>query len=267
MDLKTEGIDVRCAVDAAYSAGSAILDVYSTPDFNIELKSDHSPLTRADLSAHDIIVNYLSETKLPILSEEGEDIPYSDRSNWNLFWMVDPLDGTKEFIKKSGEFTVNIALIKNGEPVFGVVYSPVLKKMYFGGLAVDGSYFQSADKPVARLKTRKCSRFSELNSLENVRVVISRSYQNKPTLDFIDQFLNSELIPKGSSLKFLLLLDGVADVYPRFAPCMEWDTAAAHAVLKGAGLDIYRVNDQNEITSNTLTYNKENLYNPNFISF
>ncbi|MDB4161949.1 3'(2'),5'-bisphosphate nucleotidase CysQ [Bacteroidia bacterium] len=267
MKLVIDDIDVTCAIEAAYAAGDAIMHVYNSADFGIEIKSDKSPLTIADKNAHHLIVDGLKQTNIPVLSEEGDDIPYATRSKWALFWMVDPLDGTKEFIKRNGEFTVNIALIKNGKPIFGVVYSPVNEKMYYGGTSMNKSYIETARKSPVELKQITPKSIDYLGNLKTVRVVTSRSHQTHETLNFIGQYLNTELLPMGSSLKFIVLAEGEADVYPRYAPCMEWDTAAAHAILQGVGADIYQIDEHKNGTNQRLKYNKENLLNPNFISY
>jgi len=247
--IKEEDIDR--VIEIAKDAGKAILKIYNSESFEIEFKGDESPLTKADKEAHKIISEGLKEFQLPILSEEGKSIPYEQRKNWNTFWMVDPVDGTKEFIKRNGEFTVNIALIVNNEPSFGVVYAPVLDKLYYGGLNI-GAFMIHKDK---------VTQLSESNSKTGtVRIVASRSHLNQDTQDFINKYENTEIVSMGSSLKFMLVAEGKADVYPRFAPTMEWDTAAAHAVLVGLGIDVLEPK-----TNKPLTYNKTNLLNPYFI--
>lgn len=252
MDLK-ELLPV--AIRAAEKACAKILDVYDSNDFNVELKGDNSPLTLADRKAHKEIVKILQPYGLPILSEEGKDIPYSERKNWNLFWMVDPLDGTKEFIKRNGEFTVNIALIENNKPVLGVVAVPVENKIYYGANGL-GAFVRSKSN-ILKLRSR-----SEIHlSKQNIRVVASRSHLNEETNRFIQTLNNPILVSKGSSLKFMMLADGEADIYPRFAPTMEWDTAAAHAVVNQLGISVYR---QGHV-KDELVYNKEVLLNPSFV--
>lgn len=239
-------------IEAARAASIAILEVYNSEDFDVELKGDDSPLTRADTAAHKAIVEHLEKTDLPILSEEGRDIPFEERKNWNYFWMVDPLDGTKEFIKKNGEFTVNIALIHKNEPILGVVYAPVLDKLYFGGKSHGAYLVENAghEQVLQHIK----------NETGTVRIVASRSHLNEETANFISQFKKVEKISMGSSLKFMLIAESKADIYPRFAPTMEWDTAAAHAVLKGLDIEVINQEDQKP-----LRYNKENLLNPYFL--
>ena len=242
------------AKKAALAAGAEILRIYESGDFAIEAKSDDSPLTLADKAAHEKIMSFLVETKIPILSEEGRDIAYEERSNWEYFWMVDPLDGTKEFIKKNGEFTVNIALIHKGESILGVVYPPVIGEIYWA-LKGEGA-FKESNGSIVRLNTTKKT-LTEFG----VRVVASRSHMSKETEEYMAQFSEAEIVSKGSSLKFLLVASGEADVYPRFAPTMEWDTAAAHAIVTEAGGSVVLTD---ELTP--LTYNKENLLNPSFIA-
>lgn len=239
-------------IDAARDAGIKILEVYNSEDFGVEEKGDHSPLTKADQLAHETIVEKLKETELPILSEEGAKIPYEERKEWEYFWMVDPLDGTKEFIKKNGEFTVNIALIHNQKPILGVVYAPVLDKLYFGGEGIGAFKSENMDPQV------------ELKIIENEngakRIVASRSHLNEETKKYIEQYTDAETVSMGSSLKFMLIADSEADIYPRFAPTMEWDTAAANAVLRGLNIEVINMDD-----NMPLRYNKENLLNPNFL--
>jgi len=240
------------AKEAAVCAGKEILKVYQDDDFGIEHKEDHSPLTKADKAAHNIIVRKLESSKLPILSEEGVEIAYGDRIKWDYFWMVDPLDGTKEFVKRNGEFTVNIALIKDGEPVMGVVYTPVKSELFFA-LKGTGAY-KSVNDCIQPLET------SKNDSLKGLRVVASRSHLNEETKRFMDRLIEPEIVSMGSSLKFMALAEAQAEVYPRYAPTMEWDSAAAHAICKEVGLEVLDVK-----TKKTLEYNKENLLNPYFI--
>jgi 3'(2'), 5'-bisphosphate nucleotidase len=257
------------ATKASLIAGKEINKIYQGTDFEIEQKEDETPLTLADRKSHEIIDNYLRKTDYPILSEEGKDIPYEERKKWEFFWLVDPLDGTKEFIKKNGEFTVNIALIQNGRPVMGVVYAPYVRELYFGCEKFGAYKLENA--------TEECCDFSDLNELmkeglnlpltekhSNFVVVASRSHLNDETKEYIDSLRrkhqNIEFISKGSSLKICMVAEGKANVYPRFAPTMEWDTAAGHAVAVSAG---FKVTRKDEVTP--LEYNKEELRNPWFI--
>jgi len=256
---------LELAKKAALNGGRAILDIYKTADFGVEMKSDNSPLTKADQAAHNAIVDLLRTTNIPILSEEGKEIVYADRSNWNQFWMIDPLDGTKEFIKRNGEFTVNIALIEKGKPVLGIVYTPVLDKLFYGGTALNGSWLEVNNEP-KQLSSRSDETLDSLKGTFNVRIVASRSHRNQDTDDFINSCNHPEIVSMGSSLKFLVVAEGKADIYPRFAPTMEWDTAAADGVLRGLGYKTCQV-ERNQPTNKPLVYNKENLLNPYFILY
>lgn len=254
------------AIKAAIEAGAEIMKIYSE-NFDVELKSDFSPLTIADKNANAIIENFLKATHIPIISEENKQADYADRKNWKVCWIVDPLDGTKEFINRNGEFTVNIALINEGKPILGVIYVPAKKVLYYGDVK------QNIGKKI----TLKEHLFS-IHELENdmevlkplkietspIKVVGSRSHKSVETEAFIDQMQlegkQVELVSMGSSLKFCLIAEGKASIYPRFAPTMEWDTAAGQAICNAAGLKVWQVNKTEE-----LQYNKENLLNPFFI--
>ena len=242
------------AIEAAEAACVEILNVYNSDDFQTEAKGDNSPLTLADRKAHTSIVSILKSTGLPILSEEGKNIPYEERKNWEYFWLVDPLDGTKEFVKRNGEFTVNIALIHHQTPVMGVVAVPVTGDVYF---ASEGNgAFVKRNGVIKSLPRR-----SPIDQKQvGIRVVASRSHMSDETQEYINALHNPELVSKGSSLKFMLLADNEADVYPRFAPTMEWDTAAAHAVVNEVGLSVLQKD-----TQQPLAYNKPDLLNPFFI--
>lgn len=252
-------IDIKKINTIAIEAGRRILEVYNSDAFSVELKSDNSPLTKADKCAHEYIFKALSDLqpKFPILSEENkETTPYETRKHWKTFWLVDPLDGTKEFIKRNGQFTVNIALIENGTPVLGVVYAPVLSTLYYAEKN-QGAYKKIGDK-TERL-------FPEKNVSEKTRIIVSNSHLNSATQDYIATLSKKdddvEYVKMGSSLKFCLLAEGTADIYPRLGPTMEWDTGAAHIVVREAGMEIY-----NHETDTPLIYNKENLLNPSFIA-
>jgi 3'(2'), 5'-bisphosphate nucleotidase len=242
------------AIHASEAACQEIMEVYNSGDFQAEAKGDQSPLTIADKRAHHKIVDILKETGFPVLSEEGRNIPYEERKGWDYFWMVDPLDGTKEFIKRNGEFTVNIALIHQGNPVMGVVAIPVTGDVYYA-LRGEGA-FVKRDGAVTRLHQRNTIDLTT----SGLRVVASRSHMNGETEAFINSLKFPELVSKGSSLKFLLLAEGKADVYPRFAPTMEWDTAAAHAIVNETGFHVFQ-----QGTDKPLVYNKPDLLNPFFI--
>ncbi len=240
------------AKEGALRGGEEILKVYNTEDFEVDMKSDSSPLTKADKLAHIAISKVLEATGLPILSEEGKQLSFEERSKWKKFWMVDPLDGTKEFIKRNGEFTVNIALIENGKPVLGVVYVPVTKDLYYNDES--NAYVERNGE----VKIISCSEKS-LNDV-GLKVVASRSHLNQETENLISSLKEPVTVSKGSSLKFLLVAEGEADIYPRFAPTMEWDTAAAHAIVLKSGKKVTHSDYKTD-----LVYNKEDLLNPHFI--
>ncbi|MEL5894445.1 3'(2'),5'-bisphosphate nucleotidase CysQ [Bacteroides sp. GD17] len=257
------------AIDAALRAGEEILSIYEDPasDFQIEKKADNSPLTIADRKAHETICRWLSDTPFPLLSEEGKHLSYSERRTWETLWIVDPLDGTKEFIKRNGEFTVNIALVHNSIPVMGVIYLPVKKELYFGAEGV-GAYKlsniaacgeSSLDELIAA-----ATRLPEAGAHDKFVIVASRSHLTPETEAYIEEMKHRhaevELISSGSSIKICLVAEGKADVYPRFAPTMEWDTAAGHAIARAAGMEIYQAGKEEP-----LQYNKEDLLNPWFI--
>jgi 3'(2'), 5'-bisphosphate nucleotidase len=244
------------AILAAEEACREILDVYNSGDFQAEVKGDNSPLTIADKRAHHCIVDMLKSTNLPLLSEEGKAIPYNERKDWEYFWMVDPLDGTKEFLKRNGEFTVNIALIHKNKPVLGVVAVPATGEVFYGAIGV-GAFLKHNGTDI-KLTERKAV---DLKA-SGLRVVASRSHMNEDTENFISNLKEPSLVSSGSSLKFMLLINGKADVYPRYAPTMEWDTAAAHAVVNSAGVKVLQAGSNDE-----LVYNKENLLNPYFICY
>ena len=265
---------IYLAIRAALDAGKAIMDIYDDPnsDFGIERKADNSPLTRADKAAHQVIASVLSVTPFPVLSEEGANIPYAERKDWTTFWLVDPLDGTKEFIKRNGEFTVNIALIHEGVPVAGVIYVPVRKELYYGSCQA-GAYGSGAYKlshvegdaqPAATDMLQLAQRLPNAQCHQGIVVVASRSHMHEETSLYVDDLRKQgqpvTLISSGSSLKICLVAEGSADVYPRFAPTMEWDTAAGHAIAKAAGCEIYHIDEKTP-----LRYNKEDLHNPWFI--
>ncbi len=243
------------AYQAAQKAAEAILEIYSSNDWDVAWKEDSSPLTKADQSAHKIIEHYLLPTQIPILSEEGKSIAFEERKHWEYFWLVDPLDGTKEFIKRNGEFTVNIALIHFGQPIWGIVLAPVLNKCYY----LDGNRNVWLEHNGNKLQLQPKAMALSVNH-QRTRVVASKSHLDKETAHFIASLSNPEVVSMGSSLKFMMLAEGLADVYPRFAPTMEWDTAAAHAILKALN---WQVIDAHLGTA--LMYNKECLTNPGFI--
>lgn len=254
------------AVRAAIKAGREILRVYNS-DYNIEIKEDSSPLTDADKAAHKAISEVLAESEIPVLSEEGRSILFEERSRWPRFWLVDPLDGTKEFIRRNGEFTVNIALMENNVPVLGVIHVPVKDILY----AADGEQlYKLMDASVRELQDPVNWQSYRLKregmpDAGHIRVLASRSHRSPETEDFItdlkSKYTQVEILSSGSALKFCLLAEGSADVYPRFGPTMEWDTAAGHIILKTAGKNILAYPGGEE-----LVYNKPKLLNDWFIA-
>jgi 3'(2'), 5'-bisphosphate nucleotidase len=239
--------------EIAIEAGKKIMDIYENADFSkiVDFKTDNSPLTLADKEANKIIEAGLGslELQLPILSEEGRDIPYEERKNWNLFWLVDPLDGTREFIKKNGEFTVNIALIDNGSPVFGVIYAPAFGTLYYGSIK-KGAYKREKGNTV-RLKA---------NDKKNQWVAVgSRSHSSEEEQALLRKYPVTEVVSIGSSLKFCLLAEGKADIYYRHGPTMEWDTGAGQAILEASGGGMVKLD------KSPFTYNKKSLLNDSFL--
>ena len=247
-------IDIQDIVTIAKEAGNAIMRVYKQ-DFEVEYKQDSSPLTLADKKANDIIEDGLNQLSVnfPILSEEGKDVLYEERRHWEYFWLVDPLDGTKEFIKKNGEFTVNIALIHKDTPVLGVVYAPALDVCYWA--KQDEGAFKDGQK--LPLKTA-----SQRNTY---KIVASRSHMSDETQAFIDAIdidKEKELISIGSSLKICLVAEGKADIYPRLGPTMEWDTGAAHAIALESGFTLDKYSNS---FFSLHCYNKKKLLNDWFV--
>jgi 3'(2'), 5'-bisphosphate nucleotidase len=247
-------IDIQDIVTIAKEAGNAIMQVYKQ-DFEVEYKQDSSPLTLADKKANDIIEDGLNQLSVifPILSEEGKEIPYEDRKHWEYFWLIDPLDGTKEFVKKNGEFTVNIALIYKDTPVLGVVYAPALDVCYWAKQG-EGSFKDGQKLP---LKTE--------NQRNTYKIVASRSHMSDETQAFIDAIdidKEKELISIGSSLKICLVAEGEADIYPRLGPTMEWDTGAAHAIVNESGKSLEKYMNGKYSKHE---YNKEDLLNQWFV--
>lgn len=251
------------AIKAAILAGGEIMKVYAT-DFNVEHKGDDSPLTLADKNANDVINTFLLKTNIPIISEENKQTDYTIRRNWDQCWIVDPLDGTKEFIKRNGEFTVNIALIKNGIPLLGVIYVPVTKELYFTNSVGSKSFKYVVENEM--MQTREILEIAkEIKPLEDknppIKVVGSRSHLNDDTKHFITTLPGEvEIVSKGSSLKFCLVAEGKAHLYPRFAPTMEWDTAAGHAICQAVGVQVLKT-----VSGKPLKYNKKDLLNPYFL--
>lgn len=246
-------------IEIIQRAADVVLEVYNDEaGFDVTKKGDDSPLTIADQRANAVIVEGLQalSVQFPIISEENKLVGYDDRKGYDHYWLVDPLDGTKEFIKRNGEFTVNIALVRKDRPVMGFVSVPVQNKLYWG-VKAQGAFC------VENGETRQLKATPFRIEDEGLRVVTSRSHLNSETQDYVASLNNPSFVPTGSSLKFMLVAEGKADVYPRFGPCMEWDTGAAQIILEEAGGSVVRTDDRTA----PLLYNKENLLNPYFIAF
>lgn len=249
---------VKHVIEIAREAGAAIQEIYEkSAGIEIEKKSDNSPLTIADRTANKIICDALEQlpVRYPIISEENKAISYEERKDFEYCWLVDPLDGTKEFIKRNGEFTVNIALIYQQQIVLGVVYASDRDEMYWA-VKGEGAY-QIIDGKDVRLSAKNFTMKDD-----GLKVVCSRSHLNEGTQAFVDALVNPELVATGSSLKFLIIAAGQAHVYPRLAPTMEWDTGAAQVILEEAGGSVI-----DHTTNKPLLYNKENLLNPHFVGY
>ncbi len=251
---------VQALITAAKEAGAAILDIYHDDRrFNVvDMKANDSPLTLADQAAHNVIEKHLQHisANIPVLSEEGRDIAYVERSSWDRFWLVDPLDGTKEFIKRNGEFTVNIALVEGQQVIMGVVYVPVTDLMYYA-VKGQGAFRQKGNQAPDPIHVNRF-RMSD----HGLRIVCSRSHRTPEVEAYLQQFADPEAVSMGSSLKLLMVAEGKADIYPRLGPTMEWDTAAAQIVVEEAGGTVVQ-----DGTETPLMYNKENLLNPYFLVF
>jgi len=270
------------ALSAALDAGRAILDVYRSSDFKVEEKADKSPLTLADKRSHEIIVKRLGILDIPILSEEGRDIPYKQRKRWETYWLIDPLDGTKEFIKKNGEFTVNIAIIRDRKPAAGVIFVPDKDVLYFA-LNNLGSFKSDSIDGIKLISSQSAGSTTESTAedLESIidastalplndsanrpfTIIGSRSHASPELEAFVEEKRQEhgevEFISAGSSLKLCLVAEGKADIYPRTGPTMEWDTAAGQAIAENAGCKVLQYD-----THEPLIYNKEDLLNPWFV--
>jgi 3'(2'), 5'-bisphosphate nucleotidase len=262
-------LHLLAAVNASISAGNAIMEIYSKP-FSVDIKPDNSPVTEADKKAQAIITEALLFTGIPLISEEADAEDFQARQAWGYCWIVDPLDGTKEFIKKNDEFTVNIAMVEKGKPVLGVIYVPAKKNLYFGSVGNGSlklhldSVFHFDNMELLKHKARPIKDSSVTSS--KYILAVSRSHMNDRTQDYID-FLKKtkkreiQLKPAGSSEKFMLVAEGYVSEYPRFGTTMEWDTAAAHAILNAEGHKVYEYG-----TAQELQYNKADLRNPDFIA-
>lgn len=254
------------AINASLLAGKKIMEVYASIDFMADIKEDQTPVTLGDRQAHKEIIKNLECTGLPVLSEEGIHLSYSERKNWDMFWLIDPLDGTKEFIKRNDEFTVNIALIQNGRPIAGVIYAPVTGELYAGIPETGAFKLKNPDENCTfhsmQLSGKKLPVKTEQTEFV---IIVSRSHMNAKTEDYIENLRKEHkfirIISKGSSLKMCMVAEGSANIYPKLGTTMEWDTAAAHAILKASGKNIFLTDLKTEIR-----YNKENLQNPHFIA-
>lgn len=254
-------------INTAIRAGKTIMEIYNSNDFQITEKKDKSPLTKADIESNKIIVETLNKYKIPIISEENKQVEYQTRKNWQKFWLVDPLDGTKEFIKRSGNFTVNIALIENNFPTKGIIYIPAKKTLYFATKKIGAFKINNTETEYLSVEnllnaTQKLENYSKKTKL---RILASQSHFDEDTKDYINKlkskFNNVELLNIGSSLKFTWLAENKADIYPRFGPTMEWDIAAGHAILAASGGRVINLS-----TKKDFTYNKENLLNGKFLA-
>ena len=243
---------LKLAIKAAKLGGEEIMKIYAQ-DFDVFNKEDNSPLTIADENANNIIESLLKETNIPILSEEGKHADFQERKKWSQLWIVDPLDGTKEFIKRNGEFTVNIALVENGVPIMGVIFVPVMNWLYYSSSL---GAFKEGNGKIEKLPIK--------NNRTNKVVVGSRSHQSPETVEYFNELKKKhgkiEIVSMGSSLKICLVAEEKADVYPRFAPTMEWDTAAGHAIANAAGKTLIDFETKKE-----MSYNRKELRNTWFI--
>lgn len=257
------------AIRTAISAGKLIMDVYNSDDFQVSLKSDATPLTLADRLANEEIVIGLRKSRIPVLSEEGRNILYEERKGWEYFWLVDPLDGTKEFIKRNGEFTVNIALVFQGYPIMGVIFIPVLNQLYFSLKDLGAYRLNDATNTINNaldiddLINKSIKLPSDTPSLPYT-IVASRSHISEDTKKYIEKISQEkgsvQILSKGSSLKICMVAEGKAHIYPRFGTTTEWDTAAGQAIAEESGCLVQSLDD-----GNRLMYNKEDIENPWFI--
>ncbi|MDY0117686.1 MAG: 3'(2'),5'-bisphosphate nucleotidase CysQ [Sulfurimonadaceae bacterium] len=264
-------IDIKDICDVALEAGEAVMEIYKE-DFLVEFKEDNSPLTQADIKANEIICSFLEKhyAHIPIISEENQEVPYEVRKNWEYFWCIDPIDGTKEFVKKNGEFTVNIALIHKDTPVLGVVFAPALGKLYYAKKG-EGAFGAILNDKFLILNEERLP--IVVNNKDAMVVMASNSHLSEKTKEFINNLTfkiqNSKLIRMGSSLKLCMIATDEANIYPRLSPTMEWDTAAADAIVRESGKMTYQYHSnfdtQNPSSETPLIYNKENLLNPWFV--
>lgn len=256
---------LKNAIEAALEAGKSILEIYELDDFDVEIKKDNSPLTKADKISNKILISHLKKTDIPILSEEGKEICFSERKKWTKLWILDPIDGTKEFINRNGEFTVNIALIENKKTIMGVIFVPVHGYLYFSTKEL-GSFKKKIDLNNYDLDNLLTNAIKLPLKRENrlFTIVASRSHMSKETEAYVVKMKKKHkkvnLISKGSSLKLCMVAEGLADCYPRFAPTMEWDTAAGQAICEHAGFEVIDMK-----TKKNMLYNREKLLNNWFL--
>jgi 3'(2'), 5'-bisphosphate nucleotidase len=256
------------AIHASLLAGVEIMEYYISEDFDVDTKENNTPVTQADIAASNVIIDILARTHIPIICEETAETPYQERKTWNTVWIVDPLDGTKDFIAKNDEFTVNIALIEKEAPVLGVIYVPVTDTLYYGIVGIGAYMLQEASTRVSGYTFEELEKHAQELPLttesSEFRIVASRSHRCAHTEQFIEEqkkiHPNTTLISIGSSLKFCLIANGTAQLYPRFNNIAEWDTAAGDALVRAAGFHSYIAH-----TSEYLKYNKENMMQPHFI--
>ena len=252
----TNTIILSDLLEVSKNAGKAIMEIYET-NFEVKLKRDNSPVTEADMLSHEIICNSLRKITptIPIISEESSDISFEMRSSWEKYWLIDPLDGTKEFITKNGEFTVNIALIEYSKPVLGVIHAPALNKTYWGSKELGSSYYQKNSQKEVEIKIR------DFKDRDTLRIMISRSHPSEDLEKWLNNINKYKIVTMGSSLKLCALAKGDADIYPRFGSTCEWDIAAGHAILKYAGGSVLTLEKKE------LEYGKkESFINPYFIA-
>lgn len=249
--------DFRSIIELAHQAGQSILGIYKS-DFGVKTKDDASPLTQADLASHECIVQGLAQLtpSIPVLSEESSAQDIEDRMGWSLYWLIDPLDGTKEFVKRNGEFTVNIALIQNHQPIFGVVHAPALQTTWWGRSGY-GSFKLSPTGFETPIQVRQ-----RPANICDWKVIGSRSHQSKEFEAFMQNYSGAQLVSMGSSIKLCLVAEGAADLYPRLGPTSEWDTAAAHAVVQAAGGQVLEYPAMQSLLYNTRPHT---LHNPHFL--
>lgn len=256
---------LNTAIIAVLEAGKSILEIYHSGEFDIEIKGDNSPLTKADTASHNVIMSILTKTNIPVLSEEGKEIAYKERKNWEQLWIVDPIDGTKEFIKRNGEFTVNIALIENQETKIGVIFVPVSGELYFSNKEI-GAFKVSVNLENYDLENliSDAKKLPLKRDDKTFTIVASRSHMSLETKSYVQEMsdIHGEvlLISKGSSLKLCMVAEGTADCYPRFAPTMEWDTAAGQAICEHSGFQVI-----DWFSKEKILYNRKKLLNNWFL--